>query len=663
MTRLNKDLTKNVLFIVVGTKIPEELRLEVLRLFLLGHLRDEIVTKTGVSGGSVSNVVAEFEEDIEKGELEAIHQFFEHCRKSGITAVQAVVGARVSAVSSNLQLDLPTLEAYLKDMFRESQKIGITPEKFANICKDMIEAKESTDIPLQELPTYHRDLANDVKTLSAELDSIQQEIKKESEVLSTALKNNRVTLQRLEDYMNTKAELAEYEISMEDPVLLRNVLRNAKEKEYDLVKIATSISEIESLEQQTSDLQISVNNLRKEEREATISLASIKKQLEKHQILLDTFKDLSSIGFSLTRLKVIRNRITEISVANSFKQEEAVERFINHVESDYDNVLGFESKIGQGKSELIEIEQKVKSLELQYSAKKEVFDSMQGLMKKRVKGSDILAWNAALDKCDATPQEFYEELAKYESLKSLEASQQKELSELDKSKEMKKQELAELEGQIEECKLTKSKLEGGIQYIRESAIEKINLVSENSIKRIEDVRVKVSSTAKESINSISEVAQHLKNTVTEIKETSIGTVGTIAQDAKDTMTEIKETSIGTVGTIAQDAKDTMTEIKETSIGTVGNLAKKVKDAVTEINEATNKQREAVMEAGRFSGLRPIVDLVNKREVDEEELEKALLQVLKAYHSRLSFVDNEREPLGEVISAIENKTYILGGLHI
>jgi len=599
----------------MGTKLGEEIRQEVIKLYYAGYARDEIAAEVGVATGSVSNIIDEFADEVGREEVEASHQFFVHCRKSDITSAQAITGARIYILAEMIGLDLPNLESYLKQVHEECENKGITPAKLVEICRDLIDVKQSTDIPLQELATYHHDLVNHTKTLSSESDRLEQETKKEKEELSQILKSKRVTLQRLDDYASTKAELMEYGISMDEVPLLRNALNNAKESGYDSVKIAKAISEMESLEQQRNNVQTTINELTKQENNAATSLEATKRELGKHQILLETFNKLHSMGFGLSQLKTLQSRIVEISEANSIKPDRAIQQLTKHLEEDYDRVVGFQKKIEGGENKVKELEQCLSSLRLEYADERYVYNSMQDLIKKDVKSEDIIAWDILFSNCNLTPPEFYENLKTHGNMALLLASKEREISELDNKIENKKQELSEIRGEIEEAKRSKSKLEGEMQYLVASTVKHLTTVKENVVKSVEEAGSK-------SCFIVEQVTRNLEGTGSKIDS-----------------------------------------IVEQGVDGITNVARHVTSKLTEIKDATDKQREAVMEAGRFSGLRPLIDLVNNRGVGNEELEKAILQVLKAYHSRLGFFDNTKEPLGEVISAIENRMYMLGGLNI
>ncbi len=57
------------------------------------------------------------------------------------------------------------------------------------------------------------------------------------------------------------------------------------------------------------------------------------------------YHSLNSLGFGLKELKYLANTVREIAVANNIKVEDAVKKFLDDVEKDYDDKIGFEDSI------------------------------------------------------------------------------------------------------------------------------------------------------------------------------------------------------------------------------------------------------------------------------------------------------------------------------
>lgn len=74
---------------------------------------------------------------------------------------------------------------------------------------------------------------------------------------------------------------------------------------------------------------------------------------------IDTYHQLSDMGFGFKELKHLYNNLIEISLANNIKVTEIVSKFLKDVEKQFDYKLGFESKIKQIKEEMQRLENEV----------------------------------------------------------------------------------------------------------------------------------------------------------------------------------------------------------------------------------------------------------------------------------------------------------------
>ena len=61
------------------------------------------------------------------------------------------------------------------------------------------------------------------------------------------------------------------------------------------------------------------------------------------------------MGFDLKRLKKLWNAVNEIGEANKMSPQEAAQKFYEDIEHDYDNKLGFESKVEKLRLEIADL--------------------------------------------------------------------------------------------------------------------------------------------------------------------------------------------------------------------------------------------------------------------------------------------------------------------
>jgi hypothetical protein len=72
---------------------------------------------------------------------------------------------------------------------------------------------------------------------------------------------------------------------------------------------------------------------------------------------LSVYNQLADMNFGLKQLKLLWNAILEIAAANNIPREQAVSKFFKDIEQQYDDKLGFESKIDNLQIELNKLAQ------------------------------------------------------------------------------------------------------------------------------------------------------------------------------------------------------------------------------------------------------------------------------------------------------------------
>jgi hypothetical protein len=72
-----------------------------------------------------------------------------------------------------------------------------------------------------------------------------------------------------------------------------------------------------------------------------------------HKQSIDIQHQLEIMGFGFKQITQLWNTILEITEANKIPYKEAVSKFLRDVDEQYDNKLGFESKVNEKRNELV----------------------------------------------------------------------------------------------------------------------------------------------------------------------------------------------------------------------------------------------------------------------------------------------------------------------
>jgi hypothetical protein len=96
------------------------------------------------------------------------------------------------------------------------------------------------------------------------------------------------------------------------------------------------------------------------------------------------------LGFGLKELKQLWHIINEIAEANNIGSEDAVQKFFTDVEEQYDDKLGFESKLDKLRSDVIHFNQELDSLRSTLLKQALVGPALQRLFENGIKEQDII---------------------------------------------------------------------------------------------------------------------------------------------------------------------------------------------------------------------------------------------------------------------------------
>ena len=109
-----------------------------------------------------------------------------------------------------------------------------------------------------------------------------------------------------------------------------------------------------------------------------------------HRQKISVCDELEQLGFGLKELKLLWHTINEITEANNISSENAVQKFFKDVEEQYDDKLGFESKLDNLRSDVVHFNQELDSLRSTLSKQPLVGPALQRLFENGIKEQDII---------------------------------------------------------------------------------------------------------------------------------------------------------------------------------------------------------------------------------------------------------------------------------
>jgi hypothetical protein len=234
-----------------------------------------------------------------------------------------------------------------------------------------------------------------------------------------ALQDEKMTSSELKWYTDLKAELGKYGIRIDDITKLAKFVDNLKQSDYNIEKIITESLNLELLRATHKHLQENIPFLENRKKDLERECSTLETMIAMHNQVLSKYHNLEVMGFGLNRLQFLWTTIREITRENNINPEEAVTKFLSDVESQYNNKLGFESKIESLRSEVNRLNQEQVILRAISLSLPLVGSKLVKLTQNGVTEQHIINIAALLEKYSGKDSEsFVSELEGYGSLKS-----------------------------------------------------------------------------------------------------------------------------------------------------------------------------------------------------------------------------------------------------
>ena len=377
------------------TKLPENIKSAVIQQWLQGRARDLIAVDTGLSAGAVTNIINQWRRGLSYPLADDLRELAVTFKKVGITATQCAVGFRLAMIMIKLGVNEQEFEYFISDIYNNCKKLDIPPDKIAYYIDELL--KFSKDISLSQIPDYIKQKTNDKSELEKDIEESQEKIKQlkeeklaAEELYNTSLENGSRIASILAWYLNLKTELDRYKIPLEDVSLVAKAVSRLRQYGYDTDKIIAESSELDFLKRQLQFYRNIIPDLENKYVKLNEECTSLEQTVNSHRQRISVHDELEQMGFGLKELKLLWHTINEIAEANNISDEDAVQKFFNDIEEQYDDKLGFESKLDKLRSDAVYFNHELNSLRSTLRTQPLVGPALQRLSENGIKEQDII---------------------------------------------------------------------------------------------------------------------------------------------------------------------------------------------------------------------------------------------------------------------------------
>jgi len=255
-------------------------------------------------------------------------------------------------------------------------------------------------VPLvSKINSYIRQKKSNIQNLDFHSKQLQQEIRYlegQKNMLCSRITNLKrkesISLTYLDWYNSLKQELFDlFRIKLEEEVSsFVNMFNDFKYYDYNLHQIVKEYKQIESLRDEKDAIQGIVESIEKTRDELLRKIESLEERENYSRQSLDILLELRHAGFGFKELRQLKNTVIEISIANNISWFDAGRKFVKDIERQYDDKLGFETKINEIKVELKNLEYEVPGYKERLQSQVNAFGVLQYLYKFGVTDDDII---------------------------------------------------------------------------------------------------------------------------------------------------------------------------------------------------------------------------------------------------------------------------------
>jgi len=296
----------------VSRRIPRVKRIEVASQYLLGDNYREIEEETGVSHGSIVNIIRE----LEKGELaidgaaneqvDDLRQLAVELKSSGLKPAQAMNGIRFYKRLTEMEITPKDLECW-SNIVREIRNADFQLRDFVEATRRLRELEKSQGKTFEELAEEYQKYHGEIERLRKAVSSLEK---------------NKVALSDLTGKLSKESE----GLKKQKEILANQV-------EMQATKLRDSKSGLAEAVKEKSVLQQEINQLQRRK-------VKISSEIDGRE---ESLRDLSEIGFSNEDLLRLRGFLERISQSGNGNLGQVKEDFFSALVS-YKDTLGLNRK-------------------------------------------------------------------------------------------------------------------------------------------------------------------------------------------------------------------------------------------------------------------------------------------------------------------------------
>lgn len=303
----------------------------------------------------------------------------------------------------NIGVKEDEFESFIVEVYNKCKLLDIHPDKVAEYIKEILQF--STNISISKIPTYIENKCKEKEVLEDEIEKLNEykrmtkmEIDNLNKIHSDVKTRNNVIDSQINWLNKLRDELSNKGIPVDDIYKFANLIENIKSEGYDFSKVLEEYANITSTRGLFRAIKKDMELLKVKHQDLKNECSDLQEQIDSHSQTITIYNDLEDMGLGLKQLKGLKYTIEEIAEANDMPRKEAVERFLKDIEDQYDNKLGFQSKIEEAKTLVNTLKKDYQRISSALTVNPLIGPSLINLYKQGIKDDHIIKISRFIDK-------------------------------------------------------------------------------------------------------------------------------------------------------------------------------------------------------------------------------------------------------------------------
>ena len=310
------------------------------------------------------------------------------------------MGFRVAKIMQRLGITEEQFESFMTDIYNRCQRLEVGPDQIENYLKEII--KLSKIVFPSEIPNYLQTQKKEIENLQEKNENLQQEISASNiqktiieSKLDSLIEKSNISREAIAWYTNSKQELTNAQISINDISLFSQCLSVLKSQGYDVSKILKKFTEFKNIDD-LQDFQQTTTDIHRANLEKLLSEEShLHEQINTHRVKISQIKQLESMGLGLKEFKIMYNKINEIALEHNIDYGITVEKFLNDLDN-YADYLTLKDKVESLNQEFSRLNTQITNQRKNIYAQQNIGSALQNLLKMGLSETDVLEINSIL---------------------------------------------------------------------------------------------------------------------------------------------------------------------------------------------------------------------------------------------------------------------------